>query len=300
MVAGIEAGGTKFICAVADGEGAVLELARIATRTPEETFRDVRDFFAGASAAHGPVAGAGVASFGPLDLRPGSPNYGHLTTTPKPGWQGFDIGGAVRETLGAPVRIDTDVNCAARAEGMAGAARGLSHFAYMTVGTGIGVGVFSAGDSVRGAGHTEIGHMRVPRAAGDERFPGVCPYHGDCVEGLASGPAMAERWGSPAEELPDDHDGWRIEAFYIGTLCANLTFALRPERIILGGGVFQRASLYERVRTAYRAAAAGYALSEIEQDTESFLASPGLTQEPPGLVGALLLGKRAAESIRGG
>ncbi len=290
-IAAIEAGGTKFICAVFNNAGAAVRDARIETRAPDETFRDVAAFYEAAKRDFGPFAAAGVASFGPIDLDPSSSAYGVITTTPKTLWRGCDIRGGVSDIVGADARIDTDVNCAAIAEGEAGAAIGLQHFCYMTVGTGIGVGVVAGGQVLSGVSHPEIGHMRVPRAPGDEDFAGICPSHGDCVEGLASGPAMQARWGVPASELPDDHPAWAMEADYIAALCVNLTYTLRPQRIIIGGGVFQRTALYGMVRAAFKAKTAGYALSAIENDVDAFIAAPGLVDQPPGLIGAYALAR---------
>ncbi len=293
LLAGIEAGGTKFICALASREGSVIREARIETASPDQTFRQVQEFYAEAP-RYGRIVGTGVASFGPLDLNKTSAGFGTITSTPKRGWQGVNIRDVLSQITSSPVDIDTDVTCAALAEAIYGAARDLEHVCYMTVGTGIGVGVISAGGPLPGAGHAEIGHMRLPRVRGDEGFEGICPYHGDCAEGLASGPAMEARWGTRAENLPDDHPAWEIEARYIAMLCANLTYAVRPERIVIGGGVFSRSILYDLVRQAYRETTAGYALSAIEGDTDTYICAPGCTDQPPGLIGALELAKQAA------
>lgn len=291
LIAAVEAGGTKILCAVVDRDRAILASTRIATTDPDTSFAAMAAFFAGQTMRHGPVAAGGVGSFGPLDLDRGSPGYGRLTTTPKPGWAGVDMRGQVAAMLGAPVAIDTDVNCAALAEALHGATRGLDSSCYVTVGTGIGVGHVARGRPVAGVGHPEAGHIRVPRAPGDAAFAGTCPYHGDCLEGLASGPAMRARWGIAAEDLPDDHPGWEVAAHYLACLCVTLTYTVRPQRIVLGGGVFERASLYDRVRARFVALAVGYALDRWSAAPAGFLCAPALREPSPGLVGAIELAR---------
>jgi fructokinase len=297
LLAGIEAGGTKVICAVARADGTVLAQTRVLTRAPDETFGDMARFFEHQSQQLGPVSAGGVASFGPLDLDRTSAGYGRLTSTPKQGWSDVDILGHVQAMLGAPVTIDTDVNCAGQAEARYGAARGLDRLCYITVGTGIGVGVVEDGRTNTGAGHPEVGHIRIPRAADDD-FAGICPSHGDCAEGLASGPAMKRRWHASAEELAADHVGWVYEAQYIAALCVNLTYIVRPQRIIIGGGVMERSSLMAAVRGSFASQMAGYALDRYSGASAIFLAAPELHDPSPGLVGAidlardLLVGRR--------
>ena len=288
-LAGIEAGGTKILCAVATVTGEVLAQARIETGAPDATFATLAAFFAAQRDTYGPVVAGGLASFGPLDLDRGSPSYGRLTTTPKPGWGGVDMLGRVAAMLGAPVAIDTDVSCAALAEAREGAGRGLDRLCYVTIGTGIGVGIVEHGRIARGAGHPEAGHIRVPRASGDAAFGGACPYHGDCLEGLASGPALAARWNMGAEYLTEDHVGWEQEAHYLACLCVALTYIARPQRIVLGGGVMERVSLHDRVRARFADLTGGYALDRWSADTATFIATPVLREPSPGLVGALLL-----------
>lgn len=293
--AAIEAGGTKFLCAIADDRGNFVEQRRIATMDPASTFAEIDDFFHNAPVPVARLQGAGIASFGPLDLDRSSPDFGALTTTPKPGWASVNMREAIAAILRCPTEIETDVNCAALAEGLYGAAVGLSRFCYMTVGTGIGVGIVENGKILAGAGHPEVGHIRVPHAPGDE-FKGTCLFHGDCAEGLASGPAMKARWLKSAEDLPEDHVAWTYEAHYIAAICVNLTYALRPQRIILGGGVMERSSLYGPVCDAFARLLAGYALDRYCQDAPRFLAAPALTSPSPGLVGALELARRASEA----
>lgn len=291
--AAVEAGGTKFICALADQHGAILEQATFPTRSPFETFADLKFFFANANKRHGAPTAAGVASFGPVELDPASPSYGHIGGTPKVGWTGADILGAVAEAAGAPVRLDTDVNGAALGEGSYGGARDVEDFAYVTVGTGIGVGIVLGGDVRTVHPHTEMGHIRVARADGD-MFQGNCPFHGDCLEGLASGPAMRARWGAAAETLTPDHPAWTFASHYLAALCVNLTYSLRLQRIILGGGVMSAPSLLERVRADFARMMAGYALGERAANPETFIVTPLLENPSPALAGAIELARQAA------
>ena len=290
LFAGIEAGGTKIICAVAKADGTVVAQARIATGMPDDNFKEISSFFAEQIVKHGPFCAGGIASFGPLDLDTASPNYGCLTTTPKFGWSSINILGRISDIVNAPTVIDTDVNCAALAEARYGAARGLKRVCYVTVGTGIGVGIVENGATNLGVGHPEVGHIRIPRAPGDD-FAGICSVHGDCAEGLACGPAMKGRWHKSAEDLPVDHIAWVYEAHYIAAICVNLTYIVRPERIILGGGVMERSSLLGAVRDAFKAMTAGYALDRFSADVETFICAPELTDPSPGLVGALELAR---------
>lgn len=295
LFAGIEAGGTKVLCAVANNRGEILMDVRIPTTTPDQTFAQVAAFFAAQEAKVGAIKGCGIASFGPLDLDQDSESYGHLTTTPKLGWKGVDMLGRLTAILPVPTLIDTDVNCAALAEGMSGAATGLERFCYMTVGTGIGVGIIDVGRATGGAGHPEVGHIRVARAPGDG-FAGICPSHGDCVEGLACGPAMKARWHASAEDLPSDHVAWEYEAHYIASICLSLTYITRPQRIIIGGGVLERSSLYAGIRSAFVKLTAGYALDSWAKQVETYLSAPGLSQPSPGLVGALAMARKASDA----
>lgn len=292
--AAIEAGGTKFICALSAADGNILEQAHFPTRTPAETFGDMKRFFTHATDRHGVPVGAGLAAFGPVELDPAAAAYGRIGGTPKAGWSGADILGAVHEATGAPVAIDTDVNAAALGEGLHGAARNVANFAYVTVGTGIGVGVMLDGAVPRTFPHAEMGHMRIPRAPGDT-FAGNCPFHGDCLEGLAAGPAMLARWQHPAEALDADHPGWSVASHYIAALCVNLTYMLRVERIVLGGGVMSPSFLLDRIRADFTRMMAGYATGSAAADPHAFLVAPQLTDPSPALVGAIELARCAAK-----
>ncbi|RMF63832.1 MAG: ROK family protein, partial [Bacteroidetes bacterium] len=207
----VEAGGTKFVCAVGTGPDDVRALTRFPTTTPEETLARTLDFFR--SQPEPPVA-LGVGSFGPLDPDPSSPTYGYITRTPKPGWSHTDVAGTLGRALGVPVAFDTDVNAAAVGEHRWGAARGLDTFIYLTVGTGIGGGGLVGGRRLHGLVHPEMGHVLVPRAPSDD-FAGHCPFHGACLEGMAAGPALQARWGRPGADLSADHPAWDLEAHYL-------------------------------------------------------------------------------------
>jgi fructokinase len=242
-VGGIEAGGSKFVCAAGSGP-ADADIAEFPTTTPEETISRVAEFFH----ARPPVAAIGIASFGPIDPNTESPTFGYITSTPKLGWRNFDFAGAIRGALGKPIAFDTDVNAAALAESRWGAARGLRNFLYITVGTGLGGGAFIDGRLLHGRLHPEMGHIRVPHDRARDPFPGNCPYHGDCLEGLAAGPAIEARWGQPGRLLPDGHAAWDLEAEYLALGVVSWTCTLSPERVVLGGGVMQRTELFPKVR----------------------------------------------------
>ncbi|MBU3077794.1 ROK family protein [Sphingomonas quercus] len=292
LLAGIEAGGTKFVCGVAPASGGPsLATRTMPTRDPEATFADVAAFFAEASARHGPIAAAGIGSFGPLGVDPRAADYGRILHTPKPGWAGADLLGRVRAMLGVPAGIDTDVNAAALAEAAA-AGRPLASLAYVTVGTGIGVGLVLEGRPVHGLGHPEGGHMLIRRHPAQADFAGICPFHGDCLEGLASGPAVLAAWGAQGDRLPPDHDFWTVEADYLAQLCANLVFTVAPERIILGGGVMSGGALIEPIRRRTHELLGGYIAQLDGHAAVTRLITPPACVEPSGLVGAYLLASR--------
>jgi fructokinase len=244
---GIEAGGSKFVCAAGSGPEDA-EFAEFPTTTPQETIARVAQFFH----AREPVAAIGIASFGPIDPNPASPTFGYITSTPKLNWRNFDFAGAVRRALNVSpafdIAFDTDVNAAALAESRWGAARGLRSFLYVTVGTGLGGGAFIDGRLLHGRLHPEMGHIRIPHDRARDPFPGNCPYHGDCLEGLAAGPAIQARWGQPGHLLPDGHAVWDLQAEYLALGIVSWTCTLSPERIVLGGGVMQRQQLFPKLR----------------------------------------------------
>jgi fructokinase len=287
LYGGIEAGGTRWNCAVGDGEGTELAAeASFATTTPAETLARAADFFA----AHGPIAALGVGCFGPLDARPGSPTWGRVTTTPKPGWQGVDVAGPLAAALGVPVAFDTDVDAAALGELRWGAGRGLGALVYMTVGTGIGGGVVTAGRPLHGLLHAELGHMLIPHDRDRDPYPGSCPFHGDCLEGLAAGPALRERWGAPGEELTDPAV-WALEADYLALGIANVVLTVSPERIVLGGGVADATGLRELVRARLPELLGGYVdAPELRDGIGDYLVAPALGKRS-GVLGAIELAR---------
>jgi fructokinase len=256
LFAGVELGGTKCVCLLASGPGDVRARKTVPTTTADETIGAVRAQLEGWAPG---FAALGIAAFGPLDLDPRSPGWGRIGATPKPGWQGTDVAGTLGAGLGVPVGFDTDVNGAALAEMEWGAGRGLADFAYITVGTGVGVGLIVGGRPTRGFGHCELGHLRVPRLPGDDG-PGACPFHGDCVEGLASGGAIARRGGvSSAAELPDEHPVWDGVVHTLAMLCHALVCTTAPRRIAIGGGVVSgRQFLLPRIEAKLIESLAGY------------------------------------------
>lgn len=289
---GVEAGGTKFVCVVADEARVIRAETRFATTTPDETLGGTIAFFSEQGAAY-PMRAIGVASFGPLDLDPASPTYGYITNTPKPGWAGVDFAGRLRAAFGLPLGFDTDVNAAALGEYLWGAGRGADPVAYFTIGTGIGGGFIVHGKPLHGLVHPESGHICVPRSVKDA-FPGVCPYHGDCFEGLASGTALRQRWGQPAETLPDDHPAWQLEAEYIARALVNVILLLSPQRIVLGGGVMQRTLLFPLVRRKTTQLLNRYVGSPVlGEEIENYIVPPQLGGYA-GALGAVALGMQAA------
>ena len=292
LFGGIEAGGTKFVCAAGGPEGAVMKKAVVATTTPDTTMPEVIEFFRSCHRIR-PLSAIGLASFGPVDLDPASPTYGYVTTPPKPGWSNYDIVGALKKALGLPIGFDTDVNGAALGEYRWGAARGLDTFIYVTVGTGIGAGGMVSGKLMHGLIHPEMGHMLIPKDPRD-KFEGGCPFHGGmCLEGLASGPAIQKRWGKPASELPPDHPAWDLQAQYLALAFANCVMVLSPQKIILGGGVSKQKHLYPVIREKLRRLLNGYIKHDkILSDTDSYIVEPGCGEES-GIRGALALAEQA-------
>jgi fructokinase len=298
-VGGIEAGGTWFACAIGTGPRDLRATARWPTATPEETLGRAIAFFRD-HAPRLPVAALGVAAFGPLDLDPRSPDYGSITTTPKPGWAGTRLTEVLGRALGLPVAIDTDVNAAALAEHRWGVARGLDAFVYLTVGTGIGGGALVGGQPLHGLVHPEMGHIRVPHDCTEDPFAGDCPYHGDCLEGLASGRAMAARWGQPPETLGPDHPGWALEARYLALGLAAVVCILSPIRIAVGGGVMRQPVLLPLIRRGVVAALNGYVRAPaVLHRIDEYIVRPDLGVDA-GLLGALALAQAMAREGAGG
>jgi fructokinase len=293
---GIEGGGTKFVCVIGRGPEEIVAEARIPTTTPEATLSRAADFFRAESARHGRLAAIGVGSFGPVDLRKASVTWGFITSTPKAGWANTDVAGRLMKDLGVPVAFDTDVNAAAIGEARWGAAQGLDTFVYLTVGTGIGGGGLAGGRPMHGLVHPEIGHMLLPHDRSQDPFPGICPFHAGCLEGLASGPALLARWGQPAERLPADHPAWALEARYLALALANLVCTLSPQRIVLGGGVMEQAQLFPLIRREVVALLNGYIrAAEILDAIDAYIVPPGLGDRS-GRLGALAMAERLAGS----
>ena len=291
MLGAIEAGGTKFICGIGTGPED-LRTAQFPTSTPDITLASVIEFFRQAGDHYDAI---GIGSFGPVDLDPASPTYGRITSTPKVGWQDFDLAGTVQRTLNAPVNFDTDVNAAILGEARWGAARYLDDAVYLTVGTGIGGGVLAHGRLVHGLLHPEIGHLRLPHDKTRDPFEGICPYHGDCFEGLACGPALQARWKQPALTLPPDHPAWELEAHYLALALMNLTVTLSPRRIILGGGVMQQPHLFDLLRREFGRLMNGYIRrDEVLHHLGSYIQPPGLGSQS-GVLGALVLAEQARD-----
>ena len=289
LLAGVELGGTKCVCILGTGPDDVRATERLPTGEREATLKSLEAVLDRWRAQFGAPRALGIASFGPVDLKRGSPTWGHITSTSKLGWVDTEVAPRLARRVGVPVGLDTDVNGAALAEGRWGAARGLDDYAYVTVGTGIGVGSIVRGRSIFGMNHTELGHIRVARVTGDT-FAGVCPYHGDCIEGLASGPAIEARAGKPASELPPDHPAWDFVVHGLAQLMHTMVLTTAPARIFLGGGVMNaQTHLFERIQQELKRSLAGYVdAPEVAAGLAQYIVPPGLgTMAGP--LGALAL-----------
>jgi len=297
LFAGIEGGGTKFVCAVADENNHILAEARIPTTEPAETLAACADFFQQQKAL-GKIKSLGIACFGPLDPRPTSPGFGHILATPKPGWTGADVVGFFKQSFDFPIAFDTDVNGAVLAESLWGAGKGLQNLVYFTIGTGIGAGVIAEGKLVHGFLHPEMGHIMLARDPEHDPFPGSCPFHGACFEGLASGPAIEKRWGLKGDQLPPEHPAWALEAHYIALALVSVTCALAPERIVLGGGVMAQEQLLPMIRADFEKLLNGYMQTPlITRQLDSYIALTEL-EGKAGLYGAFALAQQAWEQTR--
>jgi fructokinase len=290
MFGAIEAGGTKFICGIGTGPDD-LETVEIPTTSASATLDAAVDFF---RARRSELAAIGIASFGPVDLNPDSWTYGYITSTPKAGWRNTDIAGAVRKSLDIPIGFDTDVNGAALGEARWGAARGLSDFLYLTVGTGIGGGAVANGRVLHGLVHPEMGHIRVPHDRDRDPFDGVCPFHGDCLEGLASGPAIEARWGLSPRELPENHPGIGLEAEYLALGLANWVCTLSPQRVVLGGGVMRQGHLFPLIRERLLQLLNNYVQAREITDCIHRYVVPAQLGGRAGVLGGLVLAEEAA------
>lgn len=285
MLAGIELGGTKTVVAIADAEGGIAQQYRFPTTIPEQTLTQATEWLN----ERGEVEKIGVAAFGPISINKQRVDYGCMLETPKQGWAGFDIIEKLQSSLPkASIELDTDVNAAALAEVQLGAARGHENAAYITIGTGIGAGFIVDGKVLHGALHSEFGHLRVLRHPEDD-FDGVCPFHGDCLEGLASGTALIERYGRGGHEIPEDDPAWDIEAWYLAQGVLSILAIVSPSRVIIGGGVSQAEGFHEKVEKRLRELAGGY--FPVLEETAGYILAPELGQNA-GIQGALLLASR--------
>jgi fructokinase len=279
----IEAGGTKFVCGIGGRNGEIYERISFPTTTPQETIKQVVSFFNQKN-----IEAIGIGSFGPIDLNKASETYGYITSTPKPYWNNFDFIGEMKKHFSVPIGFDTDVNGAALGESKWGAATGLDSCIYMTVGTGIGVGAMTEGKLLHGLLHPEMGHIMIRRHPQDQ-FEGSCPYHRDCLEGMASGPSIEKRWRKVGSELSNDKTVWEIESYYLAQAIANYILILSPKKIILGGGVMKQEQLFPLIRKEVVNLLNGYIQSnEILEEIDSYIVPPGLGDNA-GLAGAIAL-----------
>ncbi len=278
----LEAGGTKMVCAIGDENGKILERAKFPTETPETTMPQIFEFFKDKG-----IAAIGIACFGPIDLKKDSPTYGAITSTPKTAWKNYNIVNATKEALGVPVGFDTDVNGSMLGEATWGCAKGISDAIYLTIGTGVGGGVISNGKLLHGMLHPELGHVRLPLVPND---PGksVCPYHDNCLEGLASGPSLKARWGVSADQLADKEEVWEIESTYIATALMGYAVTLSPQKIILGGGVMHQEQMFPLIRKKFKELMNGYIVTEEMDNLDDYIVPPSLNDDQ-GIMGAIKL-----------
>lgn len=284
----LEAGGTKMVCAIGNENGEILERISIPTETPDITMPRMAEFFKGKG-----IAALGIACFGPIDLNRSSETYGYITTTPKLPWKNYDICGYFKKELNIPVGFDTDVNGSMLGEATWGCAKGLDTAIYITVGTGIGVGVLAGGNLLHGMLHPEAGHILMP-VRSDDTYAGKCPYHGTCLEGMAAGPAIEARWGAPAKELADRPEVWDLEAYYLAHALTSYIMILSPQKIIMGGGVMHQTQLMDKVRAYVKEMVNGYLVTKELEDLENYIVLPSL-DDNQGIMGALKLGMMELE-----
>ena len=288
LYGGIELGGTKVACMVAEGPEHIVAEERFVTTTPDETIHQVIRFFKQQNERQ-TLSAIGVGSFGPLELNKESKNFGYITSTPKAGWQNYDLLGVLKSALNLPIVLDTDVNAAAFGELCWGNGKGKDPFVYITVGTGIGMGGWINGKLMHGLTHPEAGHILLQRDDQDASYRGGCPFHQNCWEGLASGTAIFRRWGQRAETLAPDHPAWKLETDYISQALVNLILTLSPRRIVLGGGVMQQDHLFPSIRLRVVELLNGYIQAkEILENTELFILPPALGQRA-GVLGSVAL-----------
>lgn len=281
-IGALEAGGTKMVMAIGDETGKIFEQVSIPTQTPEITMPKMIEYF-----TEKKIEALGIGCFGPIDINRSSDTYGYITTTPKLAWRNFNIVGAFEEALKVPVGFDTDVNAAALGEATWGSTKGLSDSIYITIGTGVGVGVVQNNSLLHGMLHPEAGHILLAQRA-DDTYQGKCPYHGKCLEGLAAGPAIEERWGKPGKELTEMPEVWDLEAYYIGQALVNFILTLSPKRIVLGGGVMHQQCLFPLVREKVKELMGGYIDTKEIRDLDSYIV-PAALNDKQGIMGCLQL-----------
>lgn len=286
ILGALEAGGTKMVCAIGNEQGEIMERISIPTVSPEETMPQMIAFF-----REHHIEALGVGCFGPINPVKGTATYGYITSTPKLAWQDYNIVGAFEEALACPVGFDTDVNAAMLGEATFGIAKGLDSCIYVTIGTGVGVGVYINGGLLHGMMHPEAGHILLQRHPSDS-YAGKCPFHGNCLEGLAAGPAIEERWGAKGIELKDRREVWELEAYYIAQACVNFTLVYSPRRIILGGGVMHQEQLFPLVRQQYQELMAGYVVTPELENLNRYIVSCSLGDNQ-GVMGCLELALEA-------
>ncbi|HET6594653.1 MAG TPA: ROK family protein [Anaerolineales bacterium] len=296
LFGGIEAGGTKFVCLIAGGPNHIVDEIRLNTTMPEETLGRAIQFFK-PFVSSGQIHAIGVGCFGPLDLNPSSPTYGYITATPKAGWSNTNVFGILRGALGIEIVMDTDVNAAGLGEYKWGASNGYDPSLYLTIGTGIGGGYIQDGGSLIGLVSPEMGHIRIPHNRELDPFVGNCPFHEDCFEGLASGPAIEKRLGKPGAMIPENDPFWNLEAEYIASALMNYILTLSPKKIVLGGGVMQRGFLFSKIRWRVRELLNGYVSSKsLLEHIEDYIVPPGLGNQS-GSLGAIALAMQLDEDI---
>lgn len=292
VIAAVEAGGTKFICGLGTEEGKIIEKINIPTTNPEETMQKVIEYFKDKK-----FDVMGIGSFGPIDPVKGSKTYGYITKTPKPYWSDYNMIGELKKHYDVPMEFDTDVNGAALAESWWGAGTGLKNLVYITVGTGIGAGAVVNGTMLQGLTHPEMGHIFLKRHP-EDKFEGRCPFHKDCLEGMAAGPAIEDRWGKKGQELMDKDEVWELEAYYLAQALVNYILILSPQRIIMGGGVMKQQQLFPLIRKNVQKFLNNYVYKkEILEEIDKYIVYPGLGDDA-GFIGSIALGKIALDSLK--
>jgi len=292
VIAAVEAGGTKFICGLGTEEGKIIEKINIPTTNPEETMKRVIEYFKNKK-----FDVMGVGSFGPIDPVKGSETYGYITKTPKPYWSDYNMIGELKKHYDVPMEFDTDVNGAALAESWWGAGKGLKNLIYITVGTGIGAGAVVNGTMLQGLTHPEMGHIFLKRHP-EDKFEGRCPFHKDCLEGMAAGPAIEDRWGKKGQEMANDDRVWEMEAYYLAQALVNYILILSPQKIIMGGGVMKQQQLFPLIRKNVQKFLNNYVYKkEILEEIEKYIVYPGLGDDA-GFIGSIALGKIALDSLK--